>query len=97
MGIQRKCSKCQTWNNDESHCLNCNELIDPVLIEEEREKIREEVRNSKPPTKLDLFIDRWKNSKYLILRILYKILYSIAVIFVSIATFFAWLAASPNG
>ena len=97
MGIQRKCSKCLTWNNDESNCKNCNELIDPVLIEVEREKVREVVRNSVPPTKLDVFIDRWKNSKYLVLRILYKILYSIAVIFVSIATFFAWLAASPNG
>lgn len=97
MGVQRKCHKCATWNNAETHCVQCNELIDPILIEEEREKVREEIRNSIPPTKLDVFIDRWKNSKYLVLRITYKVLYSIAVVFAAIATFFAWLAASPNG
>lgn len=97
MGVQRKCPKCLTWNNEESHCVKCHELIDPVLIEDEREKVREEIRNSVPLTKLDIFIERWKNSKYLLLRIIYKIVYSIAIIFVSIAGFFAWLAASPNG
>lgn len=97
MGVQRKCHKCQTWNNAESNCVNCNELLDPILIENEREKVREKIRLSTPPTKLDLFIEGWKNSKYILLRILYKILYSIAVVFASIAALFAWIAASPNG
>lgn len=97
MGVQRKCPKCSTWNNAESHCIQCNELLDPVLIEEQREAIREEIRQNKPLTKLDIFIDNWKNSNYFLIRLSYKILYSIAVIFASIAGFFAWLAASPNG
>lgn len=97
MGVQRKCLNCNTWNGEESHCIACGLLIDPVLIENEREKLREVRRNSIPPTKLDLFLLSWKNSRFHLVRVLYIVLYSIAVTFIAIASFFAWLAATPNG
>lgn len=59
--------------------------------------MREERRNSIPPTKAEIFLDKWKNSRFLLLRVIYKILYTITVIFIAIASFFAWMAASPNG
>lgn len=97
MAVERKCLVCQTWNNDNDYCTNCGNLLSPVLIEEKRERERELRRNLVPPTKLDIFIDNWKNSRFLVLRVIYQILYGIAFIFFAIASFFAYLAASPNG
>lgn len=96
MATERKCPNCQTWNKDEDFCTQCNTVLSPVIIEEEREKVREK-RRHREPTKFDLFIARWKNSKYWALRALYSVLYTIGVIFFAIASFFAWIAASPNG
>lgn len=97
MAIERKCPSCATWNKDNDYCSNCGTLISPIIIEEQREKVREERRNSIPPTKAEIFLDKWKNSRFFLLRVLYKILYTISVIFIAIASFFAWMAASPNG
>lgn len=97
MATEIKCPSCSTWNKDEDYCTNCGTLISPKIIEEQREAVREERRNSIPPTKFDLFLKRWENSKYLFMRVLYKIVYTITVGFIAIASFFAWLAASPNG
>lgn len=95
MGVQRKCSKCNTWNNAEQYCVNCNTLLDPKLIEIEREKEREHIRTNAVPSKVDVFLDGWKNSTYLVFRLAYKVLYSIAVVFGSIIAFFVWLTATP--
>jgi len=97
MSVQRKCVKCQTWNKDEDYCTKCGELLSPRLIEEKRERVREEIRRSKPPSKLDIFIHNWKNSSNFFVKAIYYILYSIGFIFFAIAAFFAWLAAAPNG
>lgn len=97
MAVERKCLKCGTWNRDEDHCSNCGELISPILIEEEREKEREARRESMPPTALDRFVIAWKNHPFFLIRWIYYILYSIGFAFFAIASFFAWMAASPNG
>lgn len=97
MAIERKCPNCGTWNQDNDYCSSCGTLISPIIIEEEREKEREERRKNAPLSKTDIFINNWKNSRFLLLRWLYKILYTISVIFIGIASFFAWMAASPNG
>lgn len=96
MATERKCPNCSEWNKDVDYCTNCNEVLSPQIIEEEREKVREE-RRYREPNAFDKFIHRWKNSRFLMLRVLYQILYTIGVIFFAIASFFAWLAASPNG
>lgn len=97
MSVQRKCPECGTWNNDEHFCTNCGALLDPVLIEEQREEEREERRRNTPPSKLDVFIDKWKNHPFFLFKALYYILYTIGFIFFAVASFFAWIAASPNG
>lgn len=97
MGVERKCPKCSTWNQDEDNCRNCGELLSPELIEIKREEVREEIRKSTPLPPLDIFLEKWKNSRFWLLRVLYKVLRTIAVIFLGIASFFAYLAASPNG
>lgn len=92
MSVQRKCPSCNTWNTNEKYCSSCNTLIDPILIEEERENIR----NSNT-SNFDRFLHNWEHSDYFFLRLLYKVIYTIFFIFFAIAGFFAWLAASPNG
>ncbi len=96
MATERKCPRCQTWNKDEDYCVNCGEVLSPKIIEEKREEERKK-RRYRPPTKFDKFIENWKNSRFWLLRVLYQVLYTIGVVFVAIASFFAWLAASPNG
>jgi methionyl-tRNA synthetase len=96
MSVERKCLNCGTWNKDNDYCISCGEAVSPIIIENTREEAREKKR-FRPPNKFDLFIVKWKNSKYWILRVIYKILYTIAFIFFAIASFFAWIAASPNG
>lgn len=97
MKVQRKCTKCGTWNKDETHCVECGVLLDPVMIEEKREEEREERRRNIPPSKLDIFVEKWKNHPFFPIKALYYILYTIGFVFFAIASFFAWIAASPNG
>jgi hypothetical protein len=97
MAVERKCLECNTWNKDNDFCTNCGSPVSPVIIEEIREKKREEVRQSIPPSKLDIFLHNWKNSRFFLWKWLYYVLYTIGFIFLAIASFFAWLAASPNG
>lgn len=96
MGIERKCPSCQTWNNDEDYCINCARIISPILIEEEREKQRK-IERFTEPSKFDAFIMKWKNSKFFVFKVLYKIAYGIAAIFFGIAALLAYLAAALNG
>lgn len=97
MAVERKCKNCGVWNQENDYCTACNSLISPMIIEEQREALREKVREDKPPTKLDIWMDQWKNSRFLLVRVFYKIVYTISVIFFAIASFFAWMAVSPNG
>lgn len=97
MAIQRKCSNCATWNGENDYCSQCGEVLNPVLIEENREAERESRRQRRQPDQLDRFLLSWKYSRFLLLRWLYYLLRSIAILFFAIASFFAWLAASPNG
>lgn len=96
MAVDRKCTKCGIWNKDLDHCSACGQVLNPVLIEVERSQKRQPIWTQKE-TAFDRFLFRWKNSRFLVLRVLYKICYTVAVIFLSIAAFFAYLAASPNG
>jgi uncharacterized membrane protein YvbJ len=97
MAVERKCTKCGAWNKEEDFCVNCGSSISPQQIEKERDQQREEIRKATPPSSFDVFLDRWENSPYLLIRILYKIVYGVSVVFIAIASFFAYLAAAPNG
>jgi uncharacterized membrane protein YvbJ len=96
MGVERRCMQCGTWNKDEDFCSKCGNSISPVQIEKERELKREEIRKNTPPSALDVFLDKWENSPYFVLRVLFKIVYGVSIAFMAIASFFAYLAASPN-
>ena len=97
MPTERLCPSCKTWNTDQDFCKKCNTTLSPEIIEVKREEEREQRRSNIPLTPLDIFLDKWKNNRFFLLRLLYKIVYTIWVIFMTIAGLFAYLAASPNG
>ncbi len=97
MPTERKCPSCGNWNTDQDYCSTCNTILSPEIIEEKREEKREHRRLTTPPSSADIFLAKWKNHRFWVLRILYKIVYTVFVIFVGIASLFAYLAASPNG
>lgn len=97
MPVERKCPKCATWNGDNDFCTVCGEVLSPQIIEERREAVLEEIRNSVPPDKFDLFVEAWKNHRFFLFRAVYYLFYSVAMIFMAIASFFAYITIGSNG
>lgn len=101
MKTERKCLTCGTWNTDNDYCINCSEILSPGIIEENREKVREEERQRKEEiernSRLSIFFDRWKNFPFFPIRWLYYIVYTIWFIVMAIASFFAYIVVGANG
>ena len=96
--IERKCLACGTWNKDEDLCINCSNPISPSAIITAKEKKRKEEDDAKiPPSKLDIYLEKAKNSRFLIIRLGYYIMYSIVMFIGAIGVFLAWMAALANG
>lgn len=95
--IERKCLKCNTWNGEEQFCTNCGAAVAPeqILKEEDQKKIEEEL--AKPKDWLDILIERARGSKYLLVRVGFYMLYSVAFIVAAIGSFFAYLIAWSVG
>lgn len=76
-----KCQKCQTWNEDQDYCTNCNQLLN---YEIQREQVREkmEIAEQKRPIGQFLrYLDTLKQSdnpvnkrKYLFLNVTWWLL-----------------------
>ena len=95
--IERKCLKCNTWNEAEDYCNKCGEALSPKALDLEREKRLAAEEAAREPTKLEIYQERAKNSKYLLVRIGYYIVYSIFMVIGGIGAFLAWLTAMANG
>jgi hypothetical protein len=98
MALKRKCPKCDVWNDGTAdYCTSCGELISPAIIEEIREQQREELRKQQPKQPVDIFLEKWEHSRFLPVRLLYKLLYGVFAIVVGIAFFFAYITVGSNG
>lgn len=98
MAIKRKCPECDTWNDGAAdYCITCNELISPTIIEEIRKKKREDIERQKPKDKIDIFLEKWKTSRFFLVRMVYYIVYSIVAIVGGISLFFAYITVGANG
>ncbi len=95
--IERKCLQCQTWNEAEDYCKNCGEALSPKALDKKREERLAAEEAAREPTKLEIYQERAKNSKYLLVRIAYHIVYSIFLFIGAIGAFLAWLTAMANG
>lgn len=97
MSVERKCPSCNQWNRDKDYCGVCGTVLSPVIIEQKREEQREIRRQNVEQTPLDIFLNNWENSRFILLRIIYKILYTIWAIVMGVAFFFAYLTIGSNG
>ncbi|MDG1913792.1 MAG: hypothetical protein P8I55_04280 [Crocinitomix sp.] len=95
--IERKCLSCSTWNKDEDHCTNCGNPISPTLIAKIETQRKQKEEANKPPGKLKVLADHMKNHKYFVMRAIYRIGYSIGMLFAALGAFFAWMVAMANG
>ena len=95
--MERKCPQCGTWNTDNDHCTSCNATLNPELARQEAHDAREEKAANRPPDKLDILHDKMENSRWLIVRIIYRILYAVWTVFIAIVSFFMWMIAAGPG
>lgn len=97
MAVERRCLSCGTWNKDNDYCSSCNAPLAPEIIKEIKETERLEKIANQPPDKLDIFVEKWKNHKFFVVRLSFMICYSIWTVFMAIGGFFTWLAATSVG
>lgn len=95
--IERKCLKCSTWNHDERFCKNCGAPLAPEEITRIEDEKYAALQAQKPKPKLDILLDKAKNSKFIVVRILFYTLYSVGVIVFAISSFAAYLIAWSPG
>ncbi len=95
--IERKCLNCGTWNTTEDRCKNCETAVSQLEIDRVKARERRLIEAQKPKDAFELFKEKLQNHRYLFVRIIYKIGYSIAFLFGAIGAFFAWMIALANG
>lgn len=91
--IERKCLSCGTWNKEEKFCTTCSAPLAPEEIDKVEDAKREQIRLSQPKPQLDVLLDKAKNSKYLLVRGLFYVMYSVAFVVFAISAFLAYLVA----
>lgn len=97
MSVQRRCPECQHWNADEQHCTSCGQLLDPEQLQEARKRKTSAAIAADTPGKLDRWHDAMKYSRWMAVRGLYWVFYSVWMIFFSIISFFIALIAGTPG
>ncbi|MEZ7499273.1 hypothetical protein QO200_11045 [Flavobacterium sp. Arc3] len=81
------CSECGTVNLNNEYCSNCGAILDVVLkrrLEREKkikEKIERKEKTKKEPSKIELFLKNGAEHPNLVVRILFKAVYSIWIFF----------------
>lgn len=94
---QQKCPNCKQWNENAKRCVHCDTaLIAEEINREYREKIEREDA-AKDPGKMLLYFQGMKTSKFLAVRILYQILFSIWSVYMFFVAIFTWLIATTVG
>ena len=93
MSSHIKCPNCGVFNTNRDYCKNCNT---PLSYEERRaishkketkeRNIRERIEKEQSPS----FYEKYKDHRFLIVRVVVKIVHSIWMAFVAIGMFIAW-------
>ncbi len=98
MSVRRLCKKCNIYSVDSDYCSNCGDLINFEKIKkEESAKSTYEKKKHKPEEDLERIFEKIKNSRYLPVRIVYKVFYSIWFVFAAIISFFMFIIATMPG
>ena len=89
-----KCPNCGIYNKNVEYCTECNTLLsykkrrELAFAQEKKERLeRERTQDEASPS----FYEKYKDHRFLIIRIFVKITHSIWLVFMSIGMFIAWL------
>lgn len=95
--MERKCHKCSTWNTDNDFCTNCGEAISPKEVLK-KEQVQKDLKAQLiPKGKVDVLLNKFKNSKNPFVKVLYVVCFSLWTIYMAIMTFFLWFVALGPG
>ncbi|MES2627689.1 MAG: hypothetical protein V4616_01860 [Bacteroidota bacterium] len=97
MSTQRKCPNCKTWNGDNDHCTECGYLLNYSIRLAEENKEREIEWEKKNRDRFDEYLHRFKTSRWLPVRVLYYILYSIWFTLFALVSFLIYSVAAGPG
>ena len=98
MGISRKCNRCGTWTVDNDRCSNCgNEINFEKIKRRDQKKQTQKIIQEKGPDQIERFLNRFKNSRFILVKGLYYLLYSVWFVLASIVSFFMFLTAMGPG
>lgn len=93
-----KCSNCGVFNTNKDHCENCGALINPKLKRKlsdlKRLDKREEEDRNREQSKFELFIERNRKHKNILIKLVFQLLYGVWFIVMAIGAFIAWLFAA---
>jgi hypothetical protein len=95
--VKRKCPKCGTWNGNEDHCTNCGELLNYTLIRKKEDEKRVKEFSTRPPDSIDRFLNTFKNSSFILVRMVYYILYGVWFMFALIISGILYIVAAGPG
>ena len=94
MASHVKCPNCGVYNTNEEYCTQCNTLLsykkrrELAFAQDKKDRLeRERLQNEASPS----FYEKYKDHKFLIVRIIAKIIHSIWLAFMAIGVFIAWL------
>ena len=97
MTASRLCPDCKIFTEDNDYCSQCGKLINLEKIRaSELKKRTEEIQNIQPD-ELDRWIDKFKHSRFILVRMTYTVLHSIWFVFMAIVSFFMFLTAAMPG
>ncbi len=78
-----KCPTCQTWNENQDNCTNCNELLNQELRTQRDWEKREQEYENRPKSAYELWLERMKNSDKFWQRSIYLALQSVWFLFLA--------------
>ncbi|QXP80381.1 MULTISPECIES: hypothetical protein [Winogradskyella] len=94
MASHVKCPNCGVYNTNEEYCTQCNTLLsykkrrELTFAQDKKDRLeRERLQNEASPS----FYEKYKDHKFLIVRVFVKITHSIWLGFMAIGVFIAWL------
>lgn len=95
--MERKCTICGTWNLDNDFCTSCGKAISPIELEKIEVIKRQSFADKLEQSIVDKEFMKYKNSKNVFVRQLFKIMYSFWVVYMAIISFMLWLIALVTG
>lgn len=94
---QQKCPNCKEWNENASRCIHCDTPLTAAELNIEYRKKIEKDDASKEESKAFIYFQGLKTSKYLGVRVIYQVLFSLWSVYMFFVAVFTWIIATTVG